>query len=152
MKKLTYISRVIAATALSAMPVLAAMAGDGVEISHLGVNNTLVRVTGDADYLILPVEEAREDARINVLVDGKVAETIYVRLAGSKTDFTVPFDLTPYKGKNVVLDIVTPQGRESVREASADVCWNGTTLSDIIDTSDRENTAPCSTTPLSTDG
>ncbi|MEZ3519257.1 MAG: GH32 C-terminal domain-containing protein [Muribaculaceae bacterium] len=138
MKKLTYISRVIAATALSAMPVLAAMAGDGVEISHLGVNNTLVRVTGDADYLILPVEEAREDARINVLVDGKVAETIYVRLAGSKTDFTVPFDLTPYKGKNVVLDIVTPQGRESVREASADVCWNGITLSDSIDTSDRE--------------
>lgn len=138
MKKLTYISRVIAATALSAMPVLAAMAGDGVEISHLGVNNTLVRVTGDADYLIFPVEEAREDARINVLVDGKVAETIYVRLAGSKTDFTVPFDLTPYKGKNVVLDIVTPQGRESVREASADVCWNGITLSDSIDTSDRE--------------
>ncbi len=138
MKKLTYISRVIAATALSAMPILAAMAGDGVEISHLGVNNTLVRVTGDADYLILPVEEAREDARINVLVDGKVAETIYVRLAGSKTDFTVPFDLTPYKGKNVVLDIVTPQGRESVREASADVCWNGITLSDSIDTSDRE--------------
>ncbi len=138
MKKLTYISRVIAATALSAMPVLAAMAGDGVEISHLGVNNTLVRVTGDADYLILPVEEAREDARINVLVDGKVAETIYVRLAGSKTDFTVPFDLTPYKGKNVVLDIVTTQGRESVREASADVCWNGITLSDSIDTSDRE--------------
>ncbi|MDE7080650.1 MAG: GH32 C-terminal domain-containing protein [Muribaculaceae bacterium] len=114
------------------------MAGDGVEINHLGVNNTLVRVTGDGNYLLLPVEDSRDDARINVLVDGKIAETIYVRLAGSKTDFTVPFDLTPYKGKNVVLDIVTPQGRSSVREASGDVCWKGITLADSFDSSDRE--------------
>ncbi|MDE5903465.1 MAG: GH32 C-terminal domain-containing protein, partial [Muribaculaceae bacterium] len=55
-----------------------------------------------------------------------------------KTDFTVPFDLTPYKGKNVVLDIVTPQGRSSVREASGDVCWKGITLADSFDSSDRE--------------
>ncbi len=138
MKKLTYISRAFATAALAALPALAAMAGDGVEINHLGVNNTLVRVTGDGNYLLLPVEDSRDDARINVLVDGKIAETIYVRLAGSKTDFTVPFDLTPYKGKNVVLDIVTPQGRSSVREASGDVCWKGITLADSFDSSDRE--------------
>ena len=73
----------------------AASASDGVEVNHLGVNNTLVRVTGDSRYLLLPVQESTDDARINVLVDGNVAETIYVRLAKSKTDYTVPFDLTP---------------------------------------------------------
>ncbi len=114
------------------------MAADGLEIDHLGVNNTLVRVTGEGDYLILPVQEANDDARINVLVDGEIARTINVRLAKSKTDYTVPFDLTPYKGKNVILDIVTPQGRSSVREAKDDVCCKGIRLADSYDTTDRE--------------
>ncbi|MDO4320059.1 MAG: GH32 C-terminal domain-containing protein [Bacteroidales bacterium] len=115
-----------------------ATAADGVEIDHLGVNNTLVRVTGPGRYLIMPVQESNDDARINVLVDGKIAETIYVRLAKSKTDYTVPFDLTPYQGRNVILDVVTPQGRSSVREAKDDVCWRGMELTDTIDTTDRE--------------
>ena len=116
----------------------AANASEGVEINHLGVNNTLVRVTGEGNYIVLPVQEANDDARVNVLVDGKIAETIYVRLASSKTDYTVPFDLTPYKGKNVILDVVTPQGRSSVREAKEDVCWKGIALADKLDYTDRE--------------
>lgn len=113
-------------------------AGEGVEINHLGVNNTLVRVTGDGNYLMLPVQESNDDARINILVDGKVAETIYVRLAKSKTDYTVPFDLAPYKGKNVILDIVTPQGRGSVREAKEDACWKAIELTDTLNIQDKE--------------
>lgn len=113
-------------------------AADGVEINHLGVNNTLVRVIGDGRYLMLPVQEANDDARINILADGKIAETIYVRLAKSKTDYAVPFDLSPYKGKNVILDIVTPQGRSSVREAKEDACWKGIALTDSADLTDRE--------------
>lgn len=116
----------------------AANASEGVEINHLGVNNTLVRVTEEGNYIMLPVQEANDDARVNVLVDGKIAETIYVRLASSKTDYTVPFDLTPYKGKNVILDVVTPQGRSSVREAKEDVCWKGIALADKLDYTDRE--------------
>ncbi len=127
------ISGVIAASA----PFCAA--NDGVEIDHLGVDNTLVRVTGDGRYLLLPVQESNDDARVNVLVDGKIEETFYVRLAKSKTDYVVPFDLSPYKGKNVILDVVTPQGRSSVREAKEDVCWKGVELADSFDTSDRES-------------
>lgn len=130
--------KVMMASAAFALCPLLSLAENEVEINHLGVSNTLVRVTGDGDYLILPVQEANDDARINVLVDGKIAETIYVRLAKSKTDYTVPFDLTPYKGKNVILDIVTPQGRSSVREAKDDVCWKGISVSDSFDTADKE--------------
>lgn len=126
----------IAGTILAAT--LPSVAAEGVEISHLGVNNTLVRVSGPGRYLLLPVQESNDDARINVLVDGKVVETIYVRLARSKTDYTVPFDLTPYKGGNIILDIVTPQGRGSVREAKDDVCWKGMETVDSFDTTDRE--------------
>lgn len=120
----------------------AASASDGVEVNHLGVNNTLVRVTGDSRYLLLPVQESTDDARINVLVDGNVAETIYVRLAKSKTDYTVPFDLTPYKGHDVMLDVVIPQSRGSVREAKDDACWRGVVLADTFDTANREKYRP----------
>lgn len=120
----------------------AASASDGVEVNHLGVNNTLVRVTGDSRYLLLPVQESTDDARINVLVDGNVAETIYVRLAKSKTDYTVPFELTPYKGHDVMLDVVIPQSRGSVREAKDDACWRGIVLADTFDTANREKYRP----------
>lgn len=120
----------------------AASASDGVEVNHLGVNNTLVRVTGDSRYLLLPVQESTDDARINVLVDGNVAETIYVRLAKSKTDYTVPFDLTPYKGHDVMLDVVIPQSRGSVREAKDDACWRGIVGADTFDTDNREKYRP----------
>lgn len=120
----------------------AASASDGVEVNHLGVNNTLVRVTGDSRYLMLPVQESTDDARINVLVDGNVAETIYVRLAKSKTDYTVPFDLIPYKGHDVMLDVVIPQSRGSVREAKDDACWRGIALADTFDTANREKYRP----------
>lgn len=120
----------------------AASASAGVEVNHLGVNNTLVRVTGDSRYLLLPVQESTDDARINVLVDGNVAETIYVRLAKSKTDYTVPFDLTPYNGYDVMLDVVIPQSRGSVREAKDDACWRGIALADTFDTANREKYRP----------
>lgn len=117
-------------------------ATEGIEINHLGGNNTLVRVMGAESYLLLPVQESNDDARINLLVDGKVAETFYVRLAKSKTDYNVPFDLSPYKGKNLVFDIITPQGRNSVREAKEDVCWNEIMLSKTFDTTNREKYRP----------
>lgn len=131
---------------LTAMMMLLALAAassaDGIEVKHLGVNNTLVRVTGDSRYLLLPVQESTDDAKINVLVDGNVAETIYVRLAKSKTDYTVPFDLTPYKGHDVMLDVVIPQSRGSVREAKDDACWRGIVLADTFDTANRETYRP----------
>lgn len=124
-----------AAATLSALSLNAA--GD-IEINNLGVNNTLVRIKGDSRYVLLPVQESNEDARINVIVDGKIVETIYVRMATSRTDFTVSYDLSPYKGKNVILDVVTPQSRSSVREAKGDVCWKNISLTDTLDLTDRE--------------
>ena len=108
------------------------------EIHFLGANNTQVVVKSNERYLLLPVEDSAEDAKVNVLVDGKLEETIYVRLARIKTDFCVPYDLSQYSGRNVVFDIVTFQSRSSVREAKDDACWADITLSDEFDTTNRE--------------
>lgn len=132
----------ILASVMAAGIALGVTAADGVEVNHLGVNNTLVKVNGDGRYLIFPVQESSDDAKINVLVDGNIAETIYVRLAKSKTDYTVPFDLTPYQGRNVIFDIVMPHDRGSVREIKDDACWKGLELADNFDVSNREKYRP----------
>ena len=119
-----------------------ASAADGVVVNHLGVNNTLVRVTGESKYLLLPVQESNDDARIEVLVDGKPERTIYVRLAKSKVDYTVPFDLTPYKNHNVLLNVITTQDRSNIREAKDDACWKNLKLADSFDTTNTEYYRP----------
>lgn len=121
---------------------LPASASEGVEVNHLGVNNTLVRVTGDGRYLLLPVQESNDDARVVVLVDGKIDRTINVRLAKSKVDYCVPFDLEPYKGHDVILDVITTQNRSSIREAKEDACWTNMTMADSFDTTNREKYRP----------
>lgn len=133
-----HLSSYLSAIVLMASAVTTAAAADGIEMNHLSTTNTLVRVNSDARYLLLPVQESIDDARVNVLVDGNLSKTIYVRLAKSKTDFFVPFDLTPYRGHKVVLDVVTDQSRSSVREAKSDACWQDMRLSDAFDTANRE--------------
>ena len=133
------------AMALLSVPMIsgAAMnAADGIKVEHLGTNNTLVRVEGDSRYLMLPVQEAYDDATVNVIVDGKLDRTFYVRLAKSKVDYTVPFDLSPYKGHEVVFNVVTSQNRTSVREAKEDACWNSIRLADTLDLSNVEKYRP----------
>ena len=119
-----------------------ASSSEGIEVEHLGVNNTLVRVTGDSKYLLLPVQESNDDARINVLVDGRLDKVINVKLAKSKVDYYVPFDLSSYKGHELAMNIVTTQGRSTVREAKDDACWKNLTLSDTFDTTNREKYRP----------
>lgn len=135
---------VIASSLMLATSLLAATisAADGVEVSHLGVNNTLVRITGTGKYLLLPVQESNDDAKVSVLADGKIEKTINVRLAKSKVDYFVPFDLDPYRGYDILLNIVTTQNRSNIREAKDDACWKNLTLADTFDTTNREKYRP----------
>lgn len=136
-------SRIISLMMLGAVLAASqASAADDVEVHHLGVNNTLVRVTGESKYLMLPVQESNDDARIEVLVDGKPDRTIYVRLAKSNVDYNVPFDLTRYKGHDVLLNVITTQNRSNIREAKDDACWNNLALADTFDTVNREKYRP----------
>ncbi len=142
MKGLSKLTAALAAIPLACAASVAASAADGIKIEHLGTNNTLVRVDGDARYLMLPVQEAYDDATVNVVVDGKLDRTIYVRLAKSKVDYSVPFDLSPYKGHDVLLNVVTSQNRSTVREAKEDACWSNFRLADSLDVANREKYRP----------
>ncbi len=118
-------------------------AADGIDISHLGTNNTLVRVTdGNSRYVLFPVEESVDDATLNLLLDGKQEKTLRIRLARNRVDYYVPFDISAYKDSKIIFDVVTTQGRASVREASDDACWKNIRLSDTFDTSNTEKYRP----------
>lgn len=134
-------------TTLTIMAALAtgsagASAADNIKIEHIGVNNTYVRVNPDQKYVILPVQDGVDDGRINLIVDGKTERTFYVRLAKSKVDFEVPFDLSKYKGHNVILDIRANHDRSSIRESQEEACWNLIRTSDTFDKTNRENFRP----------
>lgn len=118
-------------------------AADGIDISHLGTNNTLVRVTdSNSRYVLFPVEESVDDATVNLLLDGKQEKTVRIRLARNRVDYYVPFDISAYKDSKIIFDVVTTQGRASVREASDDACWKNIRLSDTFDTSNTEKYRP----------
>ncbi len=142
MKKLTIIGTGLLSAALYGTPAMGASTGNGIKVEHLGSNNTLVRVTGSGRYILLPVQETNDDASVSILVDGKPDRTINVRLAKTKVDYTVPFDLSPYKGRNVVLNITTSQNRATVREAKEDACWNNMSVTDSFPAANREKFRP----------
>lgn len=142
MSRLTNTFAAIMAASLTSWASMNAADAKGVRIEHLGTNNTIVRVTGDGKYLILPVQESSDEAAVRVIVDGKLDRTLSVRLAKSKTDYTVPFDLDKYAGHDVLLNIVTSQNRSTVREAKEDACWSNFSVCDTFDTSNREKYRP----------
>ena len=114
----------------------------GVSVEYLGTNNTLIRIVDDAKYLLLPIQDNGEEATVNVVVNGKLETSFMARLAKSRVDYKVPFDLTPYKGKKVVLNIISHQGRSTIREAQEDACWRNFVVSDTYDTTNREKFRP----------
>lgn len=111
---------------------------DGLRIHYLGANHSLIRVEQPQKYLLLPVEESAPEATIKVLVNNKVEKTFQVRLAINKVDYTVPFDLTPFQGESVVMDVHTGNSRSNVRDAMDDACWSNVKLADAFDTTNHE--------------
>lgn len=114
----------------------------GVKVNHLGTDHTLVRVDSTARYLMMPVQENNSDARITVLADGRPVDKMYVRLARNKVDYSVPFDLTPYKGKHLILDITSDNDRSNLRDASEEICWNRFQVTDSINLTNTEKYRP----------
>ncbi len=132
-------------TAAAVMAVVGQLTGieaKGVQVDHLGVNNTLVRVTDPGKYLLMPVQDGNDEAKVDVVVDGKIAETFNISLAKAKVDYKVPFHLDKYKGHNIVLNIVTRQDRSTVREAKGDAAWTNFEVVDEFDTTNREKYRP----------
>ena len=116
-----------------------AIAGD-VEVVDLGDGHGMVRINPTQKYLILPVEDTAPDVSISVMVDNVQVETFTVRLAINKVDYTVPYELSKYAGKHVVLRFaMNPLERGGARPKVKDaVLCNNLALANSYDASNKE--------------
>ena len=130
----------ISTFALAAMMSLAASAQQPLSIENLKDGHAQVRVVADQKCLILPIEENAPECFIKVQVDNTTAYTFTARLAVDKVDFTVPFDLTQYKGKELTLEVNVPH---QDRHYSRTQKWkNEIHKADTFDTTNREQYRP----------
>ncbi len=56
-------------------------------------------------YLNLPVSEANKLTRAKILHNGKVLDQFTIKLANSKPDYWVFFDVAPYQGKEITVTV-----------------------------------------------
>lgn len=95
-------------------------------------DTTIIKVENPTKYLILPIEEERPEAQLQIY-SGKATDTwMDVRLAVGKTDYCVPFALT--QGKEAVVKIVgLPKDAVALKEMK---------LSDTFDTTNTDYYRP----------
>lgn len=113
-------------------------------IKNLGEGHYLARVNTEQKYLLLPVEEAAPDVRINMIVDNKEVKNFDVRLAIHKVDYFVPVDLTGYSGRTISFKfkLNTNDPLHTNLSPENTVCCKEMKLSDTFDTGNREKFRP----------
>ena len=95
--------------ALMALICVSAMATEGVHFTRSGVRDMLIRMSGQERYLLIPIEEAAPEYRMQVIEDGRIVRTVVLRLAAKgKIDYYVPMDLSAFN-REVTLCGYLPQ-------------------------------------------
>lgn len=113
-------------------------------IKNLGEGHFLVRANTEQKYLLLPIEEAAPDVRVNMIVDNKEVKNFDVRLAIHKVDYFVPVDLTGYSGQTISFKFKLNTNDPLHTNLSSEniVCCKEMKLSNAFDTSNREKYRP----------
>ena len=97
------------------------------------------RISGQKNYLMLPVEEAEEGAHVKIIYNNKIVKEFNVRLAVNKVDYYVPVDISVINGKDALIDVDFGDGRNRRHSDIKNyVCWTKIDYTDKIDTANRE--------------
>ena len=109
------------------------------QVQVLGERHAMQRISGQKNYLMLPVEEAEEGAHIKIIHDNKIVKEFNVRLAVNKVDYYVPVDISVINGKDALIDVDFGDGRNRRHSDIKNyVCWTKIDYTDKIDTANRE--------------
>ena len=109
---------------------------------QLSDTHMMQKIRTAARYLLLPVQENEENARVNVVVDNHVKQTFNIRLAGDKVDYYVPLDLSTINNEAALLDIVFNANRRTHGHVRDFTCWKHLKYSETFDTANREKWRP----------
>ena len=109
------------------------------QVQVLSERHAMQRISGQKNYLMLPVEEAEEGAHVKIIYDNKIVKEFNVRLAVNKVDYYVPVDISVINGKDALIDVDFGDGRNRRHSDIKNyVCWTKIDYTDKIDTTNRE--------------
>lgn len=111
-----------------------------ITFENAGELNTLVRIHQQKHYVLLPIEERAPELWVRVIHNNKQVDKICVRLAQNTVDYYMPYDLTAYDVKQLVLDVRTTDNR--IYRRAAHEWLNKICLSDTYDVKNVENYRP----------
>lgn len=66
-----------------------------------------IKILKGQTYLNIPVTETNKLVRAKISLEGKMLDVFTVKLATADPDYWVFFDVTPYQGKTITIDITT---------------------------------------------
>ena len=132
----------IVLTALCAASAIATRAQMPGTLSLLGDNHVFYRLQVKQKFLLLPVEERQENARLCIIKNNEIVKELNCKLAVDKTDYTVPLDLNDYQGSDILIDITFPGNRRTTGSMKDFVVWKELKTSDSFDVTNREKYRP----------
>ena len=132
----------IVLTALCAASAIATRAQMPGTLSLLGDNHVFYRLQVKQRFLLLPVEERQENARLCIIKNNEIVKELNCKLAVDKTDYTVPLDLNDYQGSDILIDITFPGNRRTTGSMRDFVVWKELKTSDSFDVTNREKYRP----------
>lgn len=96
--------------------------------THTCTQVSIIRANGAEGILWLPVQESQGDARIRIIADNQPLEQIHVRLAKDSIDYFVPYELSRWGNRDLVIEFRTWLPDTARREQM--VCWQAITTGD----------------------
>lgn len=106
----------------------------GLRVTYLGNGQAIVRSLQEKNYVLLPIEEKANEAKVTLLVKNQMVSVMNVRLAVDKVDYWVPYEIAGLDVASTLLDI------QGIKEDA--VCWEEMKLSDSFDKQNREKYRP----------
>jgi len=135
--------KIAVAVMLTASSWLTSMA-QNLRIEQLANDNSLIRIAPETKekYLLLPIEEAAPESQVKVVADNTQLRQLNIRLALTKIDYYVPFELDEFRGKNLVLYTHVNIDRSNRGGVGSEICLKNIKLSNTFDTTNREKYRP----------
>lgn len=106
-----------------------------VRCQRSGLYDMLIRVDGDHNYLMIPIEEAAPEYPVQLIEDGKILRTLTLRLgAKNKIDYYVPLDLRKLDTKSLVLAAHIWTQPQSLHESTPMdyIAWDSLYVADTV--------------------
>ncbi|MBQ3691668.1 MAG: DUF4980 domain-containing protein [Bacteroidales bacterium] len=107
-----------------------------------GGGHVVLKDKAQKTFLLLPVQENKDGANIQIISDGKVEQSLNVKLAVDKIDYFVPLSIEKFSGKNLVFDIEFWGGEKQTADVKNYLCWKEIHQSNDFDTQNKEHFRP----------